>query len=196
MPRSGSTLLFNLLRSILSEYSEKSFSSGWIRDIHQLESSDTILLKAHELSYPLRKRSSNIFYTYRDVRTAMVSAHRKFGTEPSIDIARNHIQQYLIAQRSFASMISYEAITTNTKQVVSDLGVALNYPIDAQIHLDRVSKISPPSEKGYSKSSLLHHDHRTNTSPEEWRKALPVTLQKELSKEFYWWFIETGYSVS
>lgn len=99
MPRSGSTLLYNILRETLEIRWGNRLSSGWCGDIFQLPKGDAFLIKTHNIDNYYKYRAKHIFYTYRDVRVASVSSIRKFNDTPSIESIRCVINQYLIAQK-------------------------------------------------------------------------------------------------
>lgn len=86
MPRSGSTLLFNILRVILSERWSDQLSAGWEGYILQLPEGKAYLVKTHNINRFYKFRAKHAFYTYRDVRVAAVSNMRKFNLTPTVGI--------------------------------------------------------------------------------------------------------------
>jgi len=100
MPRSGSTLLFNILREILVIKWKTRLSSGWEGDFISIPKGSAYLIKTHTLSHFYRWRARYCFYTYRDVRVAAVSVLRKFGQQITLESIRSMIRQYEIAKKN------------------------------------------------------------------------------------------------
>ena len=197
MPRSGSTLLFNLLKNILLiKYSDK-LSYGWIGDVNKLPRGDAFLIKMHSLDDYYCFRSQFKFYTYRDVRVAAVSAIRKFDTEPNIENIRGHIQQYIVAKENCDLIIQYEDLITDPLRYTQKVSKKLGIPINQQEIVETTFNLQPPNVledgMGYSQETLLHKGHFTHTKDHEWRSVLSKELQKEINAEFAWWFEECGY---
>lgn len=196
MPRSGSTLLFNILREILIR-KWGSLSSGWYGDIADLDKGNAYLIKLHNLNWYYRVRANQKFYTYRDVRVAAVSSLHKFNKEPSIDDIRTNINQYLIAKSSCDLMIKYEELVSDPFVHVSKIIDVLEVQVDIDEIIESSFNLNPPDSGSstYSKETLLHKGHFTYTNDDEWRSVLSEELQVCLRKEFDWWFEECGYSV-
>ena len=197
MPRSGSTLLFNILKNtLLIKYSDK-LSCGWIGDLGKLPKGDAYLIKMHGLSKYYCFRSQFMFYTYRDVRVSIVSEMRKFNREPNIDSVRGRIEQYIIAKQRCDMLIQYEDLITNpskyTRKIAEKMGIIANH----QELVESSFYLHPPNVsldgKGYSMETLLHKEHFTNTKDDEWRSVLTKEFQEEINAEFAWWFEECGY---
>ncbi|MCB0508971.1 MAG: hypothetical protein KDD21_11800 [Bacteroidetes bacterium] len=83
MIRSGSTLLYNILRIILQMKYNGNISCGWIDDYDKLEKNRRYLIKTHSINRKLVFGAEHIFYTYRDIRECLLSFKIRFGTEPT-----------------------------------------------------------------------------------------------------------------
>ena len=199
MPRSGSTLLFNLLKNILLVKYPDRLSYGWIGDVKNLAKGDAYLIKTHGLDSYYCLRSQFKFYTYRDVRVAAVSAIRKFDIEPNIETVRGHIEQYNVAKENCDMIIKYEDLIANPLKYTKHITETLGITADQQELVDRCFNLQPPKEKtdgnSYSRETLLHKEHFTHTKDDEWRSVLPKELQKQINTEFAWWFEECGYPI-
>jgi len=66
MPRSGSTLLYNILRLCLEKKHGAELVSGWLDDFDNLPKGRVYLLKTHNTNLYYALRSQYVFYTYRD----------------------------------------------------------------------------------------------------------------------------------
>lgn len=198
MQRSGSTLLFNMLRLILSHRWEK-LSSCWVGDIAELPAGDAFLIKVHSLSPYWNRRAQNMFYTYRDVRVAMVSAMKTMKAPLTMEVIAGRIRQYELAKERADLMIKYEVLLESPETIVSRISQILNIPVDSEeIARQAVSlrdETVPGSKSGYSKETLFHKGHCTYTANDEWRTVFPRELQDQVHEQFSWWFRECGYSL-
>lgn len=196
MPRSGSTLLYNLLREILRVRFGDRLASGWIDDLPDLPEGDAYLIKTHRLFPFLYRRAQQIAYSFRDVRTAAVSRWRKFGHDITLEQVRNEIREYTVARQHSGLMIRYEEMIRCPTTIVEQLSRLLDIPVDAQEIYGRVAELAPPDEPGYSRLTLLHKDHFTHTGDQEWREIIPPRLQAQIRTKYEWWFRECGYEVA
>ena len=110
MPRSGSTLLFNILREILVTKWDSRLVSGSEKDFMSLPKGSAYLIKTHVLSQCYRWRAEYSFFTYRDVRVAAVSSLRKFGHPITLAGIRSKIRQYKTAKKTCNLIIQYEEL--------------------------------------------------------------------------------------
>ena len=198
MHRSGSTLLFNILKEILSLKYKTKLSSGWYGDLYKIPKGDAYLIKVHALTKLLRLRSKYIFYTFRDVRTAAVSANKVLNVPMSIDEIRNGINEYIKAKKTADLTIQYEKLTGNTLNVIYDILNVLSINADAEAIYNKCMDVTMPSgsfSAGHIDDTLYHPGHITNTTDDEWRSKMPLSLQKEITYEYEWWFKECGYPV-
>jgi|688.fasta_scaffold283559_2 hypothetical protein len=198
MHRSGSTLLFNILKEILSLKYKTNLSSGWYGDFDKIQKGNAYLIKVHALTILLRLRSKYIFYTYRDVRTAAVSANKVLNVPISIEEIRNGIKEYIKAKKIANLTIQYEKIIGNTLDVIHDILNLLSIKADADLIYNKCMNVKMPSGSfaaGHMDETLYHPGHITNTTDEEWRAKIPLSLQKEITHEFAWWFKECGYPI-
>lgn len=199
MPRSGSTLLFNILREILSSKWASQVSAGWVGDIFELPKGSVYLIKVHDFSPYFQARAVHSFYTYRDVRVAAVSGMKKFGQVPSVASIRQNLNQYLVAKRSCDLVIKYEDLVSNPDLFVQQIARILDVSVDVDDIVKKTFYLQPPKEQevkgAYSMKTLLHKHHFTHTRDDQWRDLLPERIQNDISAEFTWWFEECGYPI-
>ena len=196
MPRSGSTLLFNVVRELLMIKWERQLTAGWEGDFLSLPPGKAYLVKTHKFNSFSRLRSKRSFYSYRDIRSAIASRIKKTGKIVGIEFVRRHIKQYQIARRHCDVCFSYERLTKNLEEVVIDVARSLGIPCDPERIRSKVMQLPLPGpECRYSPVTLLHPNHFTQTSPTDWRRLLPESLQQEIGEEFAWWFEECGYEL-
>ena len=194
MPRSGSTLLFNILRVALAS-EDKNVVSGWNGDIKILPNGDTYVIKVHHIGWHRAFRAQAIFYTYRDVRDALVSNKRKFG-DASIDLVHEWIRDYDFARRHAMRMFRYEDMMESLSDVVLEILSDLELQLSVEEVLSKLPKDDAPAEnESYSKESLLHPGHRTSTVKGDWREVLDNELQETIHAQYSWWLEMNGYTV-
>lgn len=195
MPRSGSTLLYNILREILSERWPECLSSGWESDIFQLPEGKAYLVKTHHIDGYYRFRAKHAFYTFRDIRVAAISSMRKFNKLPTIKEFRKQIGEYAIAKKLCDNIIKYEDLLSQPRDIIQQISQTLGVAVSADQIVEKTFNLQPDENisEAYSEKTLLHKGHFTNTKNDEWRSLLPETLKKEVNTEFSWWFKECGY---
>ena len=199
MYRSGSTLLFNIIRQVGQAKWGTDVYSCWHEDMLSGNNHKYIIAKTHEISRPMAWKSSAIFYTYRDMRTAAVSRKRRFGVEPEIAHFISAIRQYKRMKSAANMCIKYEDLLANTALVVSQIIHELDR-LDSknccrpESIIANIREINAPeSGEKYDSRSLLHANHLTYTQNDEWRQELSIGLQKDVNFRFGWWFRECGY---
>jgi len=194
MARSGSTLLFNLLRLSL-EAVKQDYSSGWIGDYSKIEPKQNVLIKTHELNQRRIELSDYTAYSYRDIRESLVSWKQKNKSEPPIHLAQFWLDQYRIAKDSANYIVSYENLTQKREQVLLQIAADLQLDIDTDVVLEQIPNASDASQKssGFSSETLLHHNHFTGTKPNQWKTDLSEEMISFLKENCQWWFKDTGY---
>lgn len=194
MQRSGSTLMFNMIRLLIITHGQQSLSAGYIKDLGSLGRSDTSLIKIHGLPRLTRWRASAIFYTYRDVRTAIVSQFRKFHDVPHFEFIERSIREFKTAQKADAVMIKYEDLISEPEKQIERISRKLALNADVEAIWQKVNSIKQPSlGEGYSKETLFHPYHKTATGDNDWRQVLDESLTSKINDEFGWWFQACGY---
>mgnify|MGYP006293429247 CR=1 FL=1 len=197
MPRSGSTLLFNIVRFILEEEHQDDLSTAWINDLKTMPKGQAYLIKTHACDIFDRIRADKIFYSYRDIRDVMVSRWRKFGREPDMEIARYYIRQYEFARKHADLVLKYEDFMNDIPGTIDKVAEVLGQTITREQILAKLpDKEQAPKSKGDGRSdNMLHEGHATGTMHDEWREVLPLQFQTQLLHEYEWWFKENKYSL-
>ncbi len=194
MPRSSSTLLYNIVREVLEEKWHDGLSYCWTRDVLNTPRGRAYLIKTHSLGRLYRLRASHSFYSYRDIRVATVSAYRMFGWPISIERMRRQVIEYRIARKFCNTCFSYENLISSPRSVVQKVSEQLSIPVDTDHIVSKVEKLAiPESGPDYCRKTQLHIGHFTHTGDDDWRSIIPVELQDRIHREFSWWFRECGY---
>ncbi len=204
MPRAGSTWMYNAARLVLLQSPQiaQSFAAGWVGDLDKLPQKRTLLIKIHDYSTPLLMHTSKVIYCYRDIRDALASLERKFGTIPTLDLADHMVEQYTHWSRHAHYLTSYEAMMQNKQKLIQDLAklfkVSLNQPDKLLDELEQLSYHSPGETQSFHQSSynttnLYHPQHITDGSIGSWQKSLSPKLEEEIINKHRDWFIAQGY---
>lgn len=195
MPRSGSTLLFNILREILSTIPEKILASGFGDDVLKTPA-DIYLVKTHDITPLEAQKASRIFFSYRDVRTVAVSTKRMFDIPITFECVQENIHRYLNAREQMAHFIEYEKLISNPVSAIGKISFNLGIHVDEKEIAARVMAITPVQNLlPYDPITLLYPNHFTNSSISDWVKMAPHDVQQRVNTEFSWWFEMCGYSL-
>ena len=92
-------------------------------------------------------------------------------------------------------MIRYEQLTDDMEGVVTVLLEDLRVDASVEEVLSQLPSEGPSEivDGRYSRETLLHAGHRTNTKTGEWRNVLDPEFLDHLHSEFDWWFTQKGY---
>ena len=208
MPRSMTTWIFNVIRELLSQ---EKIRCVWIEPGSKEERlfSDTsdffFLAKCHHFNERLASAADLVFYSFRDLRSAAVSCHRKFGSAGTAD----RIREWIEAGKSWMPVADlcfrYETLQEDPgKGIASIREVLQNQNCLSHLSLDSDEDILARVEKKfqeeprdgercYDAESLVFPNHRTgqpdpsHLPPEE--KEIYIWVEKEFSE----WLRENGY---
>lgn len=197
MLRSGSTLLYNILRICLVIKYGKNFNAGWIDNITNYKTYDNYLMKTHSLDRKLTFCANHVFYSYRDVRACLASQTIKFTTKIDIEFCRAQIQQYQFAKKSGAVMVSYEALMQDKEKLITEIAEIFKITLPPAQIIEQLPplQMSRQPSSYYDRETLLHNDHGTGLARSEWSDVLGNDLLQQIESEFKWWFDETGYQI-
>lgn len=197
MPRSGSTLLFNLIRTCLEYKYPDDLVSGWIGDTRSIPEGKVYLIKSHDVNRSLAYRANTYFYSFRDVRDALLSSQRKFGQEPTIEYCRYYIKGYMAAERYAHEMFKYEEFVHDLEGAVERIQSHLCMSAPTEAILSRLPSLQPREKaaKGYDETTLMHGEHATHTKQGEWRTGLDKKLLDRIRDEYGWWLEKNEYSI-
>jgi len=194
MPRSGSTLLYNIVRLCLVQLHGEKLLAGWISDIRRSPVRPVCLVKTHQIGL-LYLRASRIFYSYRDVRDALVSSQRKFGLVPAIELCRTWIKEDATARKHASAVFRYEEFTVNQSAAIERVASVLGIDVDVSAVLESIPGTSTDrsATTGYDKQTLQHGGHATETGTGAWRTELDRRLLDSINDNFGWWIDQNGY---
>lgn len=149
VPRSGTILVFNMLREILTRQNVpfRSVNTNYPETeafLSQHEYQDNVLMHAHnvlpEVQKALQRRDSIAFFNFRDPRDVVISMMRlhDYSFEKCMGLAEISFNQYRIARRMQRVMfIPYEYLTEAPAayvfQLAQRLGIFLALDVVAEI---------------------------------------------------------------
>lgn len=197
IPRSGSTLLYNILRTILIKKFGDDLTYGWIGDAETMQKSKINLIKTHEVNRIDYWRAYQTFFTYRDIRDVLVSRYRMFNKKPTYKIAKYHITNIELAKKRANLVLKYEDMLSDRLKQIPIILETLKIDLDPEwvlIQLPDPKKVTLKNDYHHEKT-LLHANHITGTKKNEWKEILSPELQDQLLHEYEWWFRENGYEV-
>jgi len=211
MPRSGSTLLFNLIRELMAV--ELGRSDGFFADESEykkilLNEKSFFIKKNHEMSWVLINRiNSNLsigFFTYRDIRDVVVSLMQK-GWIQDFDqwIDRKYLHRIVNNSLIYADvrnmhLISYEYLMNNKMKVVKDIKKVLNLQNIDEFSIEMIIKSSSieevrnkiekmPKSEEYDRYTHLHKDHIADAEIGKWKYYLSdkqIEVINAISKKY------------
>ena len=180
--RSGSTMVYNTLGQILLAKYGDGLVTGWQNDMVNPQVGDYYLIKTHDMSPFFEANPEHIFFTYRDLRTVEVSMNRFFNTPYSSGAIGYYILEYMRALKNNAVMIRYENLTQRPTETIAVIAKKLDIKVNPVDVYAKIMNIELPG-------------HFTHTKDEEWRALIPEDTQKEITRDYSWWFEECGYPV-
>jgi len=202
MPRSGSTLLYNLARltleSILGD--DSVLSCGWIDDIRTSPLGECTLMKLHDYEPDLASQASLIIYSYRDVRDAIASQQRKFHSKPTLSLTERYLEEYRLWTNVAHIKVRYESFDAPAQaRFVKELAEYFgSKPVDSDFVVSQAESLrerGPSDSVRYDPLTLLHHGHVTNGQPGAWRNQLDTELVRAIESTYASWLADHGYGV-
>jgi len=196
MPRSASTWLFNVLRLIFEDRG-MGFESGWFYNFREIDLSKNLLIKIHDYNEFLAKRASFIFYSYRDVRDAILSSKRKFNTDLNLQEVERLINEDKKWRKVSPHLVRYEDVISNPVEEITKIVAKLGMDCDPDKIRCLIQGIHPSAEKPgtYNQTTLYHFHHITKGGKGHWKEELDSTLQREITNCFGDWLVENNYEI-
>ena len=208
MPRSGSTLVYNSILSILI-FKHGRVRGGFVNDVSwrsEIQNERLIVLKSHDVKqFGLHLRASKVIYTFRDPRVALLSQHRKFGTPLTINHFERTVATMLDAEGIRCLKLKYEDFIADDMSMIEQLseyfGMPNLTPSDlTEIQAHRNAQMEQPTDTRFkgmniNSISLQHENHRTFTSNIEWKTEFPTKLIHEINARYSGTLQKYGYEV-
>jgi len=203
MPRSGSTLIYNLLRLTIDKglAGDRSYRYGWVDDLRTAAPADYTLLKLHDFDPQLAASASLIVYSYRDVREAVASMYRKFGTQPTLQLANTYIRQYELWSGVADIKVRYESLDKARQLELIDKVTHLLQmgSVDAAEivqELDELPDATPADDGTYDVVTLYHPGHITHGGLGNWKTQLEPSLIASIEVQHHEWLRTHDYELT
>lgn len=201
MPRSGSTWMFNVIRLLMEEKIDPNqFSSCWIDDFDKTATPKNMLIKIHDYNQTWSQKASIVFYSYRDIRDAIVSFSRKFGIKPSLSMAQRLITNDRQWRFISAYNMRYESMLSDPLSIIEAISELIGVKPDSRHLLSKLNMLDynneGPKNDQYHLINLLHKNHKTNGRHGSWKEYINKELLIQIENEFKQWFDLNGYSLS
>lgn len=212
--RSGSTLLFNLVSSILLEYrnvNDTFFSS--VETYNEMCKRELSLLvkKTHSymplLGSRIEKGETIAFFSHRDIREIVSSAIQK-GMIKDLDswLNKGGLHKFvndalLFKKTNKVVFVSYDDLTNNIETVVKKIEYSLNIQLSEEKKVDLIKsnsidnikkKIAEiPKDEKLIYSNQLHKNHISENNSKQWDEFISekqmnkiLTIAKDYQKAF------------
>jgi hypothetical protein len=208
MPRSMTTWAFNVLRELVVAPAPQAL---WIEPASAEErafaAADGIVIgKCHHYSPALARAANLVIYSYRDLRTAAVSALRKFGSTGSREQLEVWIQVERLWRPRADLVLRYEAVEKEPESAVRELAALLRARAPASVLLsqdeppavlvrveDNFRRGEESAAKAHDPATLVLPGHRTFQPRAE---ALPLAeraLYERVQAAFSDWLEDHDY---
>jgi len=213
MPRSGSTLLFNILREMVRMDLDK--RDGFFKNDkeydHLLKSEKSYFVKkTHNLSWILikriRRKKTIGFFTHRDIRDIVVSMMQKGWIEDFDTFITHSLPSIINIALIYASVknmhvYSYEELINNKIKIIQDLQNILNVKIDEDSVYKIIERTSIEKAKeiiaklgknqNYDPTSHLHKNHIRDAKIGKWKEKLTknqIEIINSVAKDYLKYF--------
>ena len=206
MKRSGSTWVYNAVRSILQRAQAPDLAAGWIADQDQLLKHQTVILKTHVYDAALATRADVTLISHRDLRDVAASLHRKFNVALSTEGVRETFNDYMNWKKGAAYDLRYEQLLVDRIPELRKIASVLKLPavtvttldftaIDREIAAEKFNEDRSQGQT-YDSVNLLHTGHITDGKHGSWKNTLSPELVAAVEREFREWMVAEGYLAS
>ncbi len=203
MPRSGSTWLYNAVRLLLAHRDGSAcWQCGWIDDLAEAPPAARRLVKLHLFEPTLVARASYVVWSYRDLRDAVASRFRMFGTPPTLALADQLVDQHARWSAVAQHTLRYESMLRDPTAALAALAAAIGVPVQpadldaVRQQLDQARNDGHVGDVPYDATTLMHKGHITDGRPRSWRSGLSANLAREITERHADWLQAHGYDVT
>jgi hypothetical protein len=196
MPRSGSTLVYNIARLCAEARYGDGAGGYWYDDLCSAPSKKCLIVKAHHITRPMRIRAGTMIYSYRDVRDVMVSMLRMFDKQPSVQLCDGLMQLHYRSIRWADVVVKYEQLMENERAAVQTIANRLGISVDVNEVVAQIPQASVGViDHNYDRVTQMHGSHATGTLRGEWRTILPHDVIDHVHRNYGDWLRSEGYAV-
>lgn len=157
-PRSGSTLLYNLIRVSFIE-SHKEVYGCWFKDLDESLRKDYNIIKVHSFNKELLSDADYVFMTVRNVKGITSSLKRMGWYKTKEKLIRDLESTYKWVEYA-DEIFTFKEITCDMDSILLCLKEYFSLVFDIDKVKDRVNNLIPPTgQLWYDKVTLLHPKH-------------------------------------
>ena len=207
MPRSMTTWAFNVLRELIADEAGEFIwiAPGSPDEARFVGSDQLVLAKCHHFTRVLAEAADVVVYSFRDLRTAAVSYHRKFNSP----CTREMIDNWVAAEGEWLAVsdivLRYEDVEREPLKAVAALRqllerktpqLVLTSRADAQVlaTVDATFReIQDATEVRYNATTMILPAHRTFQPEPEQLSAGEKTLYERVGVDFSGWLASHRY---
>lgn len=183
IPRSGSTLVYNIVRLLLSQTDTKDCRANWINDfVFKPKFGEKVVLKLHEYDWWLSKLPASYIHTSRNLLEVASSTAKKNGEVPKIERVKE-FQEWDKRWRKRADIFIKYTEIGELEEVISRLAKVLEVSdYDSKALIDELEGSGKNEILGEYDSLTLYQPAHKSGAGNQWQEILPVGLQKEIQK--------------
>lgn len=215
MPRSGSTLQFNIALKVLQGL-EGFCNLGWVDDISEEQLKPgafaVAIMKTHDIeAEPIQQLGAHcqleFLYSFRDMRDVIASKLRKNNEIFSSGKVARWVESFLSADRRARNkslyLAKYEEFSDNILLEVEHIARYLDVSVTRESlkgfaqDLSREAALASMDrvDKGYDPDSLIHRNHITSGGPGTWRDYFTRMQAGFIEYLCFDWLVSNGYPV-
>lgn len=207
VPRSGSTLLFNICRLLFEHvYGINETYATWCQFHKESNEKKYNVIKIHERNTRYTNWSHKIITSVRDIRYIMASYadfNKKFNINDPNNM-RSVCKSFIKMMENNCSVADYvfryEEFSTNPSKVVYDIAKCLELPLN-DINTDQILKeIEKIKKTKYNKldreKTQMHPNHISPKSDAHITERMTIEQLNFIESNFSWFFEKYGYATT
>lgn len=192
MVRSGSTWMFNVLRTIMMQKHDDVWA-GWIGDYKDVANEHRVI-KTHKYLSELVDEADYVFYSFRDLRDVAASIKRKTGTLPTNEQLDRAIEMFYKWYEIANFSMRYEEMIRDDAVVIQKVANQLKHPVNSDEMIETLNGMqhAKPGQL-YDKTNLYHPNHITDGRHHSWDGVLEPDYVQNIEKRYKQWLTKMGY---
>lgn len=207
VPRSGSTLLFNICRLLFEQIHGKDKTYATWCQFHKEENEKEYnVIKIHDRNHKYTNWSNKIITSIRDIRY-IIASYAEFNKKFNINDPNklhNVCSSFINIIENNSSVadyiFKYEDFSKDPYKIVSDVSKCLDLPIeeiDVDLILKETEKIKKTKYKNLDKEKTqMHPNHISPKSSSHITERMTIEQLRFIETNFSWFFPKYGYEIT
>jgi len=207
VPRSGSTLLFNICRLLFEQvYGKDKTYATWCQFHKQESEKEYNIIKIHDRNIKYTNWSNKIITSIRDIRY-IIASYADFNKKFNINDPNN----LMGVCKGFLRIIEnncgvadyifrYEEYFKDSHKVISDIAKCLELPlekININLLLKEIEKIKKAKYKNLDAGKTqMHPNHISPKSSAHITERMTIEQLRFIETNFSWFFPKYGYEIT